>query len=246
MVSEAAPFVGGGAATDHRESAVRTDPPAEPPVAQILRRVLEAARILDPLAVQAELDRAAAAFGLPRCIDEIVMPANRQLSRLLADGERTTAQHLMATEALRTWLSHRASLAPAPLPTGPIVLACGPRDRETIGLESLALLLRFRRVPCRVLGARVTPFTLTIAAQAADATGVVIVAADLRRLPQAVVSLRAANALDIPVFFAGPAFASEKSRFGLPGHYLGIRLDPACTIVVDMALMGLQNPTGPG
>ena len=246
MVSEAAPFVGGGAATDHRESAVRTDPPAETLAVQILLRVLEAARILDPLAVQAELDRAAAAFGLPRCIDEIVMPANRQLSRLMADGERTTAQHLMATEALRTWLSHRASLAPAPLPTGPIVLACGPRDRETIGLESLALLLRFRRVPCRVLGARVTPFTLTIAAQAADATGVVIVAADLRRLPQAVALWAPQTPWTSRCSSPGRPSRRRSSRFGLPGHYLGIRLDPACTIVVDMVLMGLQHPTGPG
>ena len=37
----------------------------------------------------------------------------------------------------------------------PVVLACGPSDQHTIGLEALALLLRLRQRPCRVLGARV-------------------------------------------------------------------------------------------
>jgi len=241
VVSEAAPFVGGGAATDHRESAAHTDLAAEPLAAQILRSMLRAARLLDPVEVQEQLDQAAATFGIARCVDDIVMPATRRLSRLLASGEQTTAQHLLAIESLRTWLSHRSSFAPAPLSIGPIVLACGPRDRDTVGLESLALLLRFRRVPCRVLGARVTPFTLTIAAQAADAMGVVIMASDVRRLPQAVVSLRAAHCLNVPVFFTGPAFALEVNRLDLPGQYLGVRLDRGCTIVIDTVLMGLQR-----
>jgi hypothetical protein len=241
VVSEAAPFVGGGATTDHRVSAAHTDPTAEPVAAQILRSMLRAARLLDPVEVQEQLDRAAAAFGIARCVDDIVMPATRRLRRLLANGEQTTAQHLLAIESLRTWLSHRASFAPAPLSIGPIVLACGPRDRDTVGMESLALLLRFQRVPCRVLGARVTPFTLTMAAQAADAMGVIIMASDIRRLPQAVVSLQAAHALDLPVFFTGPAFALEGNRLDLPGQYLGVRLGLGCTIVVDTVLMGLQR-----
>jgi hypothetical protein len=236
VVSEAAPFVGGGAATAHRESAVHAGPPVEPLAPHILRRVLQAAHNLDPSGVQAQLDRGAGVLGLPRCVDEILMPANRQLSRLTALGQPTTVEHLLAIEALRTWLAHRALFAPSPLPTGPMVLACGPRDRDTVPLESLALLLRYRHLPCRVLGARVTPFTLTIAAQAADATGVVIVATDVRRLPQTVVSLRAAHALDIPVFVTGPAFAPESNRLDLPGRYLGPRLEQGCSIVVDTVL----------
>ena len=101
---------------------------------------------------------------------------------------------------------------PPPQDIGPIVLACGPRDRDTITLESLALLLRFHRWPCRVLGARVPTFTLSIAAQAADAIGVVVISTESCNQRQAIVSLRAIADLGIPVFFAGDAFASEHPR----------------------------------
>ena len=121
-----------------------------------------------------------------------------------------------------------------PLEIGPVLLACGPRDRDTVGLESLALLLRFQRWPCRVLGARVSTFTLTIAAQAAEAVGVVVMSTENRGLPQAVAAILAVDALGIPVFFAGDAFEPEHSRRQLPGQYLGTRMGGACTQLIDM------------
>jgi hypothetical protein len=172
-------------------------------------------------------------MGLVRCVDDIAIPAMRQLRRLLATGQNDPGQHLMATEAVRTWLNHRGSFAPTPQEMGPILLACGPRDRQMVDLESLALLLRFRRLPCRVLGARVSPFTLTIAVQAADATGVVVSSTDARGRPHAVVSLNAADALKIPVFFMGDAFDAEDSRRQLPGRYLGTGIQGACALIID-------------
>ena len=142
-------------------------------------------------------------LGLARCIDEIVMPATRQLRERVATGQLDATQGVMATEAIRTWLNHRGLFAPAPRPIGPILLACGPRDRQLVGLESLALLLRFQRWPCRVLGARVSTFTLTVAAQAADAAGVVVMSTENRARQHAVDSLRAVEAIGIPVFFGG-------------------------------------------
>ena len=76
------------------------------------------------------------------------------------------------------------------------------------------LLLRFQRWPCRVLGARVSAFTLTVAAQAADAAGVVVMSTESRARPHAVDSLRAVDALGIPVFFAGDAFDTETRPSG--------------------------------
>ncbi len=67
---------------------------------------------------------------------------------MLATGQRGAAQERTATEAIRTWLNCRGSIAPPPQEIGPILLACGPRDRDTVGPESLALLLRFQRWPC--------------------------------------------------------------------------------------------------
>jgi len=232
-VSEAAPSVGGSAPAGQVD--------AEAPAAQLIRRVLRAAQDLDPLGLQAQLDLGAAVLGLTRCVDEIVILATQELRRMLAGGLCDAAQQLMATEAVRTWLNHRGSFAPSPQEIGPILLACGPRDRDTVGLESLALLLRFQRWPCRVLGARVSTFTLTIAAQAAGAAGVVVMSTEGRGLPQAVAALLAVDALGIPVFFAGNAFEPEYSRRQLPGRYLGTRMGGACTQLIDTLAPALQR-----
>jgi|GEM_PF-1420092 len=253
-LSEVAPAVGGGATTGRRQvgetaevrneataarteaTAARTEATAartEATAARLIRRVMQASQDLDPLGLQAQLDLAAAVLGLARCVDEIVAPATRQLRRLLATGQRDAAQDLMATEAIRSWLNYRGSFAPLPQEGGPIVLACGPRDRHLVGLESLALLLRFQRWPCRVLGARISTFTLTMAAQSADATGVVVISTESRGLPHAIASLRAVDALGIPVFFAGNAFQLERHRRQLPGRYLGSRMGGACTLLMN-------------
>ena len=105
----------------------------------------------------------------------------------------------------------------------------------------MALLLRFERWPCRVLGARVSTFTLTIAAQAAEAVGVVVMSTENRGLPHAVAALLAVDALGIPVFFAGNAFEPEHSRRQLPGRYLGTRMGGACTQLIDMLVPALER-----
>ena len=232
-MSEAAPSVGGGAPIGGTEATPAAGECAEAFAAQLIRRVLKASQDLDPIELQAQLDLATSVFGLARCVDDIVLPATRQLRRLLATGQRGAGQNLMATEAVRTWLNHRGSFAPTPHEMGPILLACGPRDRQMVDLESLALLLRFRRLPCRVLGARVSPFTLTIAVPAADATGVVVSSTDARGRSHAVLSLNAVDALKIPVFFMGDAFDEEDTRRQLPGRYLGTGMQGACALIID-------------
>ncbi|MET0964742.1 MAG: hypothetical protein ABWZ02_00005, partial [Nakamurella sp.] len=196
--------------------------------------------------IQAELDTAAKVLGLARCVDGIVLPAMRHLHSQVATSECAVAQDRMATEAVRTWLNHRAAFAPRPQEIGPILLACGPRDRDTLTSESLALLLRFQRWPCRVLGARVPTFALTIAAQAADATGVVVTSNERRNQRQAIVSLRAVDDLGIPAFFVGDAFESEHPRTDWPGRYLGTSIEGACTLLVTTLAPATPrtSPTG--
>jgi hypothetical protein len=240
-VSEPAPSVGGSAATGQ---ALVAGAVAEAFAAQFIRRVLSATRDLDPLELQAQLDLAVGDLGLARCVDEIVIPLTQGLRGLLGTGQRDAAQQLMATEAIRTWLNHRGSFAPPPRETGPILLACGPRDRDTVGLESLGLLLRFERYPCRVLGARVSKFNLTIAAQAARAAGVVIICTESRGLSHAVAALLAVDALGIPVFFAGNAFEPEHARRRLPGLYLGTRTGVASTQLVETLAPAVSASAG--
>jgi hypothetical protein len=235
-VSEVAPFVGGGAAIGSSQLVDPAAEAAESPAAQLIRRVVAASRDLDPIVLQDKLDVATSFIGLARCIDEVVLPATRELRERVASGQFDVTQGVMATEAVRTWLNHRGLFAPAPRPVGPILLAAGPRDRSQIGLECLALLLRFERWPCRVLGARTSTFTLTVAAQAADAVGVVVMSTDDRARPHAVDSLRAVQAQGIPVFFAGDAFEPERSRRDVPGRYLGAGLGAACALLIDVLI----------
>jgi hypothetical protein len=207
-------------------------PQIQSPTAHIARHTITAAHDLDPAGLQAQLDLAAAAFGLARCIDEIVIPATRQLHLLVATGHRDHAQELIATETVRAWLNRRGWTVPAPEPIGTILLGCGPRDSDPVGPESLALLLRIHRRPCRVLGTRTSTFTLTVAARATDTMGVVVFSDDRRGRPQAVVSLRAVDALAIPVFYAGNAFHIHRSRQHVPGRYLGARIQQAAATII--------------
>jgi hypothetical protein len=218
----------------------------ESPAAQLIRRILQASQDLDPIELQAQLDRAASLWGTARCIDEILVPATRRLRRMIATGQRDVVQGLMATEAIRAWLNRRASFAPPPQEIGPILMACGPRDLDMVGPESLALLLRFQHWPCRVLGPRTSTFTLTIAALAADAMAAVVFSTEGRGRPQAVVSLRAVDALGIPVFYGGNAFHLQCSRRQLPGRYLGTGIQRACTLLIStLAPADPRRPVAP-
>jgi hypothetical protein len=230
-LSEVASFVGGDATDDPRRPSDSADSGGEAAAARAIRRILAAADERDPLGLQAQLELAAAVLGLARCLDEVVIPATRQLRGQVTTGP-DAAGNVMAIESVRTWLNHRGLFAPAPRPIGPILLACGPRDRQLIGLECLGLLLRLQRWPCRVLGARVPTFTLTVAAQAADAAGVVVMSTESRARQHAVASLHAVDTIGIPVFYAGAAFDTEPSRREVPGQYLGPGVEGACTILV--------------
>lgn len=241
MLSEVAPFVGGGATAGRLQPAEPDSQGTDLSAAHLIARIVRASADFDPIGLQTQLDLAATTLGLAGCVDQILLPATRHLRGLLATGERTAAQDLMATEAVRNWLDHRRWFAPPPLLIGPILLACGPRDRDTLSLESMALLLRFHRWPCRVLGERVSTFSLTIAAQAAEATAVVVTSGDSRGLPNATVSIMAIDALGIPVFFTGAAFARARRRHRLPGQYLGAHLEDACAIVLDSLAPALPN-----
>ncbi len=241
-MSEAAPFVRSGARAG--KGPVTPNPADGALTSEIIRRILLAAQDLDPLELQAQLDLGAAGLGIARCVDEIVLPARQDLRRMPATGERGGLYERLATEAIRAWLSRRRSVAPAPQDTGPILLACGPRDREVVALECLALLLQDRRWPCRVLGARIPPFALTIAAQASEASAVVVMSTDSRGLRQTTVSLRDVDALGVPVFFAGEAFEPGDRWRQLPGRYLGGRMENACSQVVDALTPALPRRSG--
>ena len=165
----------------------------------------------------------------------------RQVGVWWAIGHCDVVQERMATEAVRAWLDRRSAFAPPPTRPRPILLACGPSDLHTIGLESTAVLLRYQGWPCRVMGARTSTVTLTTAAQAAAAAGVVVVSHLATGRLRAVESIRAVSDLGIDVFYAGNAFSTPRSRRGVPGRYLGVGIEDACA-----KLTQALAPSAPG
>ena len=201
------------------------------PSQDLIQLILQAAENSDPAAIRAQLDEATTTLGLAACLDDVLLPAMRQIGVWWAVGQCDVAQEHLATESVRAWLDRRSSMAPAPTRPRPILLACGPSDLHTIGLESTGVLLRHQGWACRVLGARTSTLTLATAARATPVAGVVLVSHLATGRLRAIESIRAVHSLEIPVFYAGNAFTSPRSRRGVPGRYLGAGIAVACDVL---------------
>ncbi|MCW2527047.1 MAG: regulatory protein MerR [Pseudonocardiales bacterium] len=201
------------------------------PGADYVSRFLAAHRDTNVDGMREQLAESLLWLGLGPCLDDVVLPAMQQVGLWWQTGECNVEQEHVATEVVRSWLRGLNDTAPAPTASGPIVLACGPADLHTVGLEAFKVLLRAKKHPCRLLGARTTPLTLTSAITANAATAVVVVSHVSTARRAAVASLAAANALGVEVFYAGNAFISPGARRTLPGHYLGDHLQDAATLL---------------
>ena len=201
------------------------------PAAEFIAAILDASERSDPEAVQAHLTEATAALGLGPCLDEVMLPAMQQVGRWWQVGRCTVEDEHLTTAAVREWLESLSAAAPAPTHTRSIVLACGPTDSHTLGLEGLGLLLRREGWSCRLLGPRV-PVPELVAAMRTPGVGAVVVVSHLSSgRARAIESLHAADREGLPVFFAGNAFTAPRSRRYLPGTYLGAGLQDACTLI---------------
>lgn len=198
---------------------------------EFVNDLLDASERADPVAVREHLTRAQGALGLAACLDEVLLPAMRQVGLWWQTGRCDVEQEHLATEASRAWLETLSAYAPTPARPTPIVLACGPTDLHTIGLEALGVLLRYQQWTVRLLGARTSVPALETAIEASSAGAVVIVSHLNSGRSRAIQSLHAANVLGVEVFYAGNAFTSVRSRRNLPGTYLGARLQDACELI---------------
>ena len=108
----------------------------------------------DPARVRDELDLAVAALGVGGCLDDVLFPALRRIGFLWQSGELDYESERLTSEVVRGWLEVLSLQAPDPVEAAPVLLACGPADQHSIGLEALGVLLRHRGRRCRVLGDR--------------------------------------------------------------------------------------------
>ena len=201
------------------------------PAAELVAAILAASERSDAPAVRALLGEAHAALGLGPCLDDVLLPAMQQVGLWWQTGRCTVEAEHLTTEAARAWLETLSASTPGPARTPPLVLACGPTDLHTIGLEALCALLRHERWSCRLLGARTSVPALAAAVHAASAKGVIIVSHLSSGRARAVESMRAVDRGGVKVFYAGNAFTAPRSRRNVPGTFLGTRLQDACELI---------------
>jgi methanogenic corrinoid protein MtbC1 len=188
---------------------------------------LDAAEAMEQGRIRTALDDAARELGLGAAIDDVVMPAMRRIGRWWETGRCGVGHEHLATEAVRMWLGKIVAFAPQPRRSGPVVLACGPGDAHTLGLEAFAALLAEAGRRCCVLGAR-TPVTAVVAAvHRVDPAAVLLVSHLSSGRRRAAESVRTVAALGVPTFYAGNAFISASTRHRVPGTYLGDSLHAA-------------------
>jgi hypothetical protein len=198
--------------------------PARSPLQDFLRASLGS----DPRAMRATLDAAAEIDGLPACLDSVLLPAMREIGRGWSLGRVSIAVEVLATETARGWLENLDSRAPLPLAAPPVLLACGPGDRHTLGLEAFATLLRRERRICRVIGARASADTVKTAVLASRPDALVLVAQVRSSRRGTTRVLRSARGMGPGLFYAGAAFDTVRQRRNVPGSYLGTNFGVAC------------------
>lgn len=187
---------------------------------------------LDAEEVTAVLDACLAAHGLPATLDGVLLPSMREVDTRWSRGRCDGAQEQLVTGAVLAWLTGLAEAAPPPLHERPIVLACGPRDRHTLGLEAFAVLLRQQRFDCRSLGAQTPPAALRLVVEQTSAQAVVLVCQIRGNRPAAASALQALRGSSAQLFYAGAAFRTAASRQKIPGNYLGGNMSGAIAYVV--------------
>jgi MerR family transcriptional regulator, light-induced transcriptional regulator len=206
-----------------REAVARLSVPPWPDGGQeLLQTVIESAMRLDSDGIRSALDRSAEALGVEVAIRDVVFRAMREIGTRWRAGTCDVEQEHLATESVRAWLARQVAMAPPPFRGDPIVLACGPKDLHTIGIEAFAVVLSRRGWPCRVLGAMTPAASVHATVRAVRAVAAVVTAQRSVTRRAAVDSLAAVEAAPgVRAFYAGDAFLAASARRDVPGTYLG-------------------------
>ena len=194
--------------------------------------VMTAVELRDARAMTLILDDSLVEIGLAETIDAVLMPTLRQAGAWWESGRCDESQEHLLADTARRWLA-RARMAPVCAQETPVLLACGPQDLHTLGLEALAALLAEHHRACRVLRGPTSEQDLVAAATTTDTAAVVVVSQLRSHRRAATGSLRAVHAAGYPVFYAGNAFASAAERRDVPGTYLGDAFTTASATLLE-------------
>ncbi len=209
--------------------------------------LLAAATALDADRVRATLDEAAGRLGVDAAIGRVAVDALHEVGSRWKAGTCDVENEHLLTDMVRSWLARLRTLAPPPRAVAPVVLACGPKELHSVGLEAFATLLALRGWPTRMLGALTPPGALVEACRTTRARAAVVVAQRSVHRQSTVASLKAVNGLSgVEVFYAGAAFSSSASRRDALGTYLGDDVLAGSDLIGSRIPMPATSITGSG
>ncbi|HEX6645135.1 MAG TPA: MerR family transcriptional regulator [Gemmatimonadales bacterium] len=209
------------------DAAERAAPAAEPAgeLHDAVAEVIAIGRALDAGRLHGALRRHAARFGLPRFIEQIAVPALRQVGDEWHAGRLTPAHEHFISTAFHDLLAH--VLRTAEGGRGPVVVVATPAgERHVNGALSIAVLAAVSGWRVVFLGADLPAADI---ATAAETRGAALVALsitqgdDWRRLTGELAALRAALPSDVLVW-AGGLGAGLLGRDRLPA---GVEIIPS-------------------
>ena len=185
-------------------------------------RFLRSAMRLDPAGLREALTESADTIGVEVTIRDVALPAMREMGSRWKAGVCDTDHEHLATEAVRVWLARQSAMAPPPFQPFPLVLACGPKDLHTIGLEAFGVVLARRGWSIRTMGPLTPVDSLVAAVRAAEARAAIVTSQRSVTRRAAVEAIEAVEALPgVKAFYAGAAFGPSAARKDVPGTYLG-------------------------
>ena len=211
------------------------------PRTELLDRFLVASMHLDPSQLREILTEGTEQLGVEPTIRDVALPAMREMGSRWKAGVCDTAHEHLATEAVRVWLARQSVMAPPAFRPYPLILACGPKDLHTIGLESFGVVLARRGWSVRTLGALTPVSSLVAAVRAAEARGAVVTSQRGVTRRAAVEAIHAVDRLPgVEAFYAGAGFGPAVARKDVPGTYLGDDVIEAAEIM-ERRLMTLTS-----
>jgi DNA-binding transcriptional MerR regulator len=221
-----------GHAASEAVDIVRRYGTADRPRTELLDRFLQAAMRLDPATLREVLTDGADEIGVEETMRDVALPAMREMGSRWKAGVCDTAHEHLATEAVRVWLGRQTTMAPPPTRPSPLVLACGPKDLHTIGLESFGVVLARRGWSIRTLGPLTPVSSLVAAVRASEAHGAIVTSQRGVTRRAAIDAIVAADELPgVHAFYAGAAFGPTAARRDVPGTYLGEDIIVAADVV---------------
>lgn len=198
---------------------------------------LKAALAFDPRGVRDLLEAATASLGVEDAVHQVAIPAMAEVGARWQRAQCDVAHEHLMTEVVRSWLARLRLETAIPVAAPVAVLACGPKDAHSVGLEAFAVLAGRRGLSCYLLSSLTPTASLTAAVRTVRPQAVVVTSHMSVNRRSALDSLRAAaSVLDgRRVYYAGNAFLPSSARRGVPGTYLGEDLAGAADLLAARA-----------